>query len=82
MQQEEEARGTGWGESPPATNVLAVKSADGQAMRVGHLALLFALHTCPRHLGRVASHVGWRVDNRQRMYLFITARQGVSGLGP
>lgn len=63
-------------------NVSAVKSADGQAMMVGHLALLFALHTCHRHQDSTASHVGWRVDNQQRMYLFITARLGVSGLGP
>lgn len=31
--------GWGWGESPPAMKVSAVKSADGQAMMVEHLAL-------------------------------------------
>lgn len=77
--------GGGWGqggESPLAADVLAIKSADGQSNDGGTPGFAVALHTCRRHFGCTESHVGWKVDNWLKIYLFITARQGESGRGP
>lgn len=62
--------------SPPVTDVSAIKSGDGQAMTVEHLAVLWLCYgfTNLSQALKAQSHVGWRVDNWLQMHLFIMAR--------